>query len=1236
MTKPIQLTLLTFFVILLSNNLNAQRIQKSTVSMKQISDQERLRPPLVVEPGNKNAEEDEEKFDPIEIMPAPVGARVFSQPSYNRFTSPTQDFSGDNLNQVNRLTSTLQNFQGINDDTYIDLVSGSSFRTIPPDVMGAVGTGHIMTVHNNKYRITDKTGTQLTYVDAQAFWNGTAGYGTTGILAKGHSDPHVLYDHYQNRWLLIAQSNLDGGSAVMLAVSATSDPTGIWNRYIIDIDAANLNGFDYPLVGYNQNWFVVTGNLFPIAGGSAVKNQIYVFSIANLVAGGALVFTGGGENAQLIESLQSTQSGWSAPCTVFESGAPTNPISLVQPFWSSGGNTAIRLTTLTGTIPTVTWNTGAAVFVTSAISNYGLNASINNINSNFSPQTVDPRKLCANDGRLCNSVMVNGNIWTAQHVFLPAGSTTTRTAVQWWQLTPGGTVLQNGRIDDPSGVNNRSFPSIAVNAAEDVAIGYTLTSGNIFASGAYAIRKACTPLNKMEYEVVFKQGVDWYYKDFSQGIGRDRWGDYSATCVDPSNGHLWTVQEYAATRTLPTGDNNSRWGSWWAEISPEANNAISWEVGNTQTITETGNTGTCPFYKDVTVKLKAVCAATGASTVNISAAGTANGNDFTILTPSVTFANGEQTKDVTIRIFDDAEVESNETIVLSYSITGAGVTAASDNLTTTVTIADNDAIPQNSSNTATATLGLNSFSGGFNQPFRAATFSDAKTQFIYTAAELQAAGLGAGNITSITIPVVTKPTSGTGVYNNFAIAMKNTANSSFATTTFETGTTTVFTTNLTTVQGDNNITLTTPFNWDGTSNLLIDMCFDNASTYTNSDYIKASFTTSAMCVWNRAATGSGCSLTAGFNQTSSQFIRPDISLTGVAKVNPIEASLITVTKSFGPMSTIYIYNGSNIMAKIKNNSNWNYGCTQVIIDRAGSGTTAFWNNVTANRLLDKTFRVIPANPNAAGSYDITLYYTNAEVTNWQTATGNTWLGNAKIVKIKEPNQISTITPGSPSSQLVNIEVNLPSTPATFGSDYSITATFVTGFSGFGVGNPGVAALPITLLSFDGRKNNKVVDLTWETSYEFNNSHFEIETAKQVNNFYKIGTVNSKGNSSLNQTYNYTDILLVAGVNYYRLKQVDIDGRFTYSKTIAVNFDEPGKSFTIYPNPAKEKLTISFSEPQQNVNIRIISSDGKEIRKEAVSSVLRNYEVAIEKLSPGSYFIEIRIAGIKNVVQFVKE
>jgi hypothetical protein len=153
---------------------------------------------------------------------------------------------------------------------------------------------------------------------------------------------------------------------------------------------------------------------------------------------------------------------------------------------------------------------------------------------------------------------------------LPAAAPA-RTAIQWWQLAPDGTILQRGRLDDPSGARFYGFPSLAVNRSEDVLIGFSSFSEQQFASAGYAYRAAGDPPGALREERVFKAGEDSYFR----GRGRNRWGDYSATTVDPVNDtDFWTIQEYAMTRdpNNPTREGvsvASRWGTWWARVVPE-------------------------------------------------------------------------------------------------------------------------------------------------------------------------------------------------------------------------------------------------------------------------------------------------------------------------------------------------------------------------------------------------------------------------------------------------------------------------------------------------------------------------------------------------------------------------------------------------------------------------------------------------------------------------------------------
>lgn len=1210
---------------------NSQNIQPSPLNLRALADQTNR----VLPPGTpihfKNAEQDEESVNRrIKVLKAPPNAKVIGRFAQNgeapdnfKGWNPT-DFGGQVSEQQYRTTATTRNFSALGDNPAVGYPSGSFFSSIPPDTYGSAGPNHLMVVLNTQYRFMDKNGVVIQTVDAQDFWKGTAGYyappGATSNVAVGHADPHVQFDPVAGRWILIAQSNLDAFSSLLVAVSQTNDPTGTWNRYAIDTDPTNLSGFDYPLLGYNNDWVVVSGNMFGISSGTFTDHQIYIFDKANLYAGGALNFA---SNAQKITVGNDGQSGWCSPATVIGS-SPANTMYLLQPFFSSGGNSALRLSTLTGTIPTVAWNTASAVFVTSPLGNYSNFSTA--ANGNTQPQKNDVRYINSGDGRLAESWLVNGKLWAAQHVYLPAGGAMQRTAIQWWQLQTDGAILQNGRIDDPSGFMNRTYPSIAVNSAEDVVIGYSVSAPDRFVSAAYATRRACTPTNQMDREVIYKDGLDTYAKSF--GGSRVRWGDYSRTSIDPTTGNFWTIQQYADTRTNTT-DNGSKWATWWAEVVPDANNRLAWAATATQTVSETGTQGSCPRYKDVSLTLSTQCAATGSATVTINLSGTATTNaDYQLLTPSVVFANGETSKTVTVRVFDDMESENSETVVLTYSISGSGVVAASESQTATITITNDDITPVVPAVTGTAILGKGDILNGIgNLPLRGGR-SDARCQFIYTAAELSAAGLAAGNITQLSIDVLQKLS--TIPYTGFTIRLKPVSITSFATTTFETGTTTVFSANYTPTVGTNTFTFTSPFNWDGTSNLLVEMCYDNAS-FTSNDQVKTSVTGNATALWNSAGSGTGCTLLGAFTTVSGiGFVRPDIRLNGVLKGNPVQSALVNTTILLGPNADAYVYNtAGEILARIKNNTAFDYGCTQVIIDRAGTGSKSFWNNNSSNFLADKTFQVIPANNNPSGNYTITLYYSQAEVNGWQSATGNTW-SQAKVVKV--PNKISDVTPTTPTT---GISVDQSAVTGTFGADFTIQATFSTGFSGFGVGVPGNSTLPVTLLSFSGQKKNEAVELNWQTSFELNNDYFEVEVSNNGNDFHKLGKVKGKGNSTTTTSYTFTDLLPAKGANYYRLKQVDLDGRSTFSRIIAIVFDGKGRSLLVYPNPTKDRVVVEVSDPLARVEFRVFSIDGRLARTMQTGSS-RVHILDVSALAAGSYVLDVRINGISSQVMFVKE
>ena len=168
-------------------------------------------------------------------------------------------------------------------------------------------------------------------------------------------------------------------------------------------------------------------------------------------------------------------------------------------------------------------------------------------------------------------------------------------------------------------------------------------------------------------------------------------------------------------------------------------------------------------------------------------------------------------------------------------------------------------------------------------------------------------------------------------------------------------------------------------------------------------------------------------------------------------------------------------------------------------------------------------------------------------------------------------------------------------------------------------------LPIELLSFGVRRINKDAWIEWSTASELNNDHFEIERSADAINFHKIGTEKGAGNSTQILDYNYTDAGIGNTVSsnalvYYRLKQVDFDGKFSYSDIKNVLF-EPDASTAIYPNPTQGDLTINYTSPfEHEVAIRVIDILGAIVKETKVSASKGNQDILLDlhELANGHY------------------
>ena len=179
-----------------------------------------------------------------------------------------------------------------------------------------------------------------------------------------------------------------------------------------------------------------------------------------------------------------------------------------------------------------------------------------------------------------------------------------------------------------------------------------------------------------------------------------------------------------------------------------------------------------------------------------------------------------------------------------------------------------------------------------------------------------------------------------------------------------------------------------------------------------------------------------------------------------------------------------------------------------------------------------------------------------------------------------------------------------------------------------------SALPLHLLSFSGKKLNSAIQLNWVTENEINTSHFEIERSTNAIAFTKTGIVAAFNSSGRNE-YTFTDMQPLNGINYYRFKQTDKDGRFTYSAIIKIVNDASQLQFTLSPNPANNFINIIYPGTKEIVNISIYNMQGRLINQQSKKNEMP-IKVDVKQLEPGTYFMYVFDGGNIQKGKFVKQ
>ncbi len=393
---------------------------------------------------------------------------------------------------------------------------------IPPDTMGAVGSEHIVELINGRYSVYDKsTGQKVQTSTLSQFWT------DAGVNRFDVFDPRIVYDPFSERWFAVsAADRRSSESSFLLAASKTNDPTQGWNAFAIDGDSTNQRWVDYPSIGFNKDGVYLSANMFPITSGG-IRTTFVAVPKNDLLGATPTV-----ARTTKFENNFTSDTGFTVQ-PVVDLDDTELPAAIFSSFNTFSGS--FKRSNITGDIISPSLDTSGGL------------VSVTPFSSRFSAeQPGDKQNLEIANGSVfhANLVLQNDSFWGVHTV----NDGTGRAAMRWFQIDADTNQLQQeGLISDPN--LDFYYGSIAVNEFDDVAIGFSGSGENQFVSSYAALAQTVGGVTTFDTPLLLKEGVADYEVTF--GTGRNRWGDYSATVIDPSDPlTFWTFQEFVSAEDI--------------------------------------------------------------------------------------------------------------------------------------------------------------------------------------------------------------------------------------------------------------------------------------------------------------------------------------------------------------------------------------------------------------------------------------------------------------------------------------------------------------------------------------------------------------------------------------------------------------------------------------------------------------------------------------------------------------
>jgi hypothetical protein len=179
-----------------------------------------------------------------------------------------------------------------------------------------------------------------------------------------------------------------------------------------------------------------------------------------------------------------------------------------------------------------------------------------------------------------------------------------------------------------------------------------------------------------------------------------------------------------------------------------------------------------------------------------------------------------------------------------------------------------------------------------------------------------------------------------------------------------------------------------------------------------------------------------------------------------------------------------------------------------------------------------------------------------------------------------------------------------------------------------VDGPAETALPVDFISFTGKAENDRIELRWRTTNEADNQSFTVERSRWSGKWEAIGTLLAKVDPGAVNSYDFTDEDPERGTTYYRIRQEDYDGAFTFSTTISVQYVVPDREIMLFPNPSDEYLNIRSSVPLIGTTLTVLDASGRQLMQRVIRSNAPAIHVA--NLANGVYVIRFADASARLI------